>query len=53
MYRWYKAIEARDAVQRGKDVINGSIYGLPPNTFLKLDDQTWSYSFGAEQYRER
>ena len=53
LYRWYKAVEARPAVQRGKDVINGWIYGLPPNTFLPLDEKTWSYSFGAEQYRER
>ncbi|HVK98449.1 MAG TPA: glutathione S-transferase C-terminal domain-containing protein [Dongiaceae bacterium] len=53
LYRWYKTIDARDAVQRGKDVINGWIYGLPPNTFMHLDEQTWSYSFGAEQYRLR
>lgn len=53
IYRWYKTIEEREAVQRGKDVINGWIYGLPPNTFLKLDEQTWSYSFGNEQYRIR
>lgn len=53
IYRWYKTIEEREAVQRGKDVINGWIYGLPPNTFLKLDEQTWSYSFGSEQYRVR
>lgn len=53
IYRWYKTVEARDAVKRGKDVINGWIYSLAPNTFLPLDDQTWSYSFGAEQYKER
>jgi len=53
LYRWFKAIEGREAVQRGKDLINGWIYSLPPNTFLPLDDQTWSYSFGAEQYKVR
>ena len=53
IYKWYKTIEMREAVQRGKDVINGWIYGLAPNTFLKLDDETWSYSFGAEQYKVR
>ncbi|HET8705011.1 MAG TPA: glutathione binding-like protein, partial [Pseudomonadales bacterium] len=53
LYRWYKAIEARPAVQRGKDVINGWIYSLAPNTFLPLDDKTWSYSFGEEQYKPR
>lgn len=52
-YRWFKAIEEREAVQRGKDVINGWIYGLAPNTFLKLDEKTWSYSFGEEQYKVR
>lgn len=53
LYRWYKTIDQREAVQRGKDVINGFIYSVPPNTFLPLDDKTWSYSFGEEQYRPR
>lgn len=53
LYRWYKAVEAREAVQRGKDVIDGWIYSLPPNTFLPLDEKTWSYSFGIEQYKKR
>ena len=52
-YRWFKTIMAREAVQRGKDVINGWIYSLAPNTFLPLDEKTWSYSFGEEQYRAR
>lgn len=53
LYRWYKTIDQREAVQRGKDIINGFIYSVPPNTFLPLDDKTWSYSFGEEQYRRR
>lgn len=53
LYRWYKSVDQRPAVQRGKDVINGLIYGVPPNTFFPLDEKTWSYSFGEEQYRVR
>lgn len=52
-YRWFKTIDQREAVQKGKDVINGFIYGVPPNTFLPLDEKTWSYSFGDEQYKNR
>lgn len=50
---WFARIAERPAVQRGKDVINGWVYDLPPNFFMPLDDKTWSYSFGEEQYRER
>jgi GST-like protein len=53
LYLWYKTIDQRAAVQKGKDVINGFIYSVPPNTFLPLDEKTWSYSFGEEQYRPR
>ena len=53
IYRWYKAIEARPAVAKGKAVINDWIYSLPPNQFLELDEKTWSYSFGEEQYKDR
>lgn len=50
---WFERIAARDAVKRGKDVINGYVYQLPPNFFFELDDKTWSNSFGEEQYKER
>ena len=50
---WFDRIAAREAVQAGKDVINGWVYELPPNFFMELDENTWSYSFGEEQYRRR
>lgn len=53
MAAWFDRIAAREAVQAGKDVINGWVYELPPNFFMELDENTWSYSFGEEQYRRR
>ncbi len=52
-HAWFKRVEARPAVERGKDVINGWVYQLPPNFFMELDEKTWSYSFGDEQYKQR
>ncbi|WP_372862806.1 glutathione S-transferase family protein [Spongiibacter sp.] len=53
LHRWFSQLEQRPAFQRGKDVINGWVYDLPPNFYMELDDKTWSYSFGEEQYKER
>lgn len=53
LHDWFKRIEERPAVQKGKDVIHGWVYQLPPNFKMELDEKTWSYSFGAEQYRQR
>lgn len=53
IHRWFNALAERPAFQRGKDVINGWVYDLPPNFYMELDDKTWSYSFGEEQYKER
>ncbi|WP_084498096.1 glutathione S-transferase family protein [Spongiibacter marinus] len=53
IHRWFNELAARPAFQRGKDVINGWVYDLPPNFYMELDDKTWSYSFGEEQYKER
>lgn len=50
---WFERVAARPGVQRGRDVINGWVYQLPPNFFMELDAQTWSYSFGEEQYKQR
>jgi len=51
--RWFNAVGVRDGVNRGKDVINGWVYQLPPNLFLKMDDETWSNTFGDNQYQDR
>lgn len=53
LHDWFKRIEERPAVQKGKDVIHGWVYQLPPNFKMELDEKTWSYSFGEEQYRKR
>lgn len=53
LVRWFAQLAARPAFERGKDVINGWVYELPPNFFMELDETTWSYSFGEEQYRDR
>lgn len=51
--KWFNTIAERPAVKKGKNVINGWVYKLAPNQFLELDDETWSYSFGEEQYKDR
>lgn len=53
IHRWFSNLAERPAFERGKDVINGWVYDLPPNFYMELDDETWSYSFGEEQYKER
>lgn len=51
--RWYSEVGERPGVKKGKNAINGWVYKLAPNQFLELDDKTWSYSFGEEQYKDR
>lgn len=53
LHRWFTTVGERNGVKRGMDVINGWVYQLQPNQFLKLDEETWSNSFGANQYRDR
>jgi GST-like protein len=53
LFKWYLRIKQREAVKRGKNVIHGWVYQLPPNFKMDLDDKTWSYSFGEEQYKSR
>jgi GSH-dependent disulfide-bond oxidoreductase len=53
LHDWFQRIEQRPAVQRGKDLIHGWVYQLPPNFKMELDEKTWSYSFGEEQFRQR
>lgn len=52
-HAWFERVAERPAVARGKDVIDGYVYQLPPNFYMELDEQTWSYSFGDEQYKAR
>ncbi|MFT5889411.1 MAG: GST-like protein [Zhongshania sp.] len=53
LFKWYLRIKQREAVKRGKNLIHGWVYQLPPNFKMDLDDKTWSYSFGEEQYKSR
>ncbi len=53
LFNWFTRIEQRPAVERGKDLIHGWVYKLPPNYKMELDEKTWSYSFGEEQFRPR
>ncbi|MGJ8686355.1 MAG: glutathione binding-like protein [Spongiibacteraceae bacterium] len=53
LHDWFQRIAERPAVERGKDLIHGWVYQLPPNFKMELDEKTWSYSFGEEQYRPR
>ena len=52
LHRWYRAVEARPGVQRGKDVIHGLVYAIPPNTHIPLDEEAFSVSFGERQYAD-
>jgi GSH-dependent disulfide-bond oxidoreductase len=52
-HAWFSRIAERPTVSRGKDTINGWVYDLPANFHMPLDEKTWSYSFGEEQYRAR
>ncbi len=47
--RWYRAIEARPAVQRGGAIINDKIKTAPASAKVHLDDAQWSSMFGARQ----
>ncbi len=48
--RWYRAIEARPAVQRGGAVIDDSIKTRPASTKVPLTAEQWSTLFGGRQY---
>ena len=50
--RWFHRIEERPAVARGKDVIHGLVYDIPPNTRIPLDEEAFSNSFGDRQYAD-
>lgn len=52
-HAWFERVAARPGVEQGKDVIDGYVYMLPPNFYMELDERTWSYSFGNEQYKDR
>ncbi|CAA0090325.1 Disulfide-bond oxidoreductase YfcG [Zhongshania aliphaticivorans] len=53
LFDWFTRIEQRPAVERGKNLIHGWVYQLPPNFKMELDEKTWSYSFGEEQFKPR
>ena len=48
---WFDRVGERDAVQRGKDCINGGVYELPPNLHLQLPEEVWSVNFGDRQFK--
>lgn len=52
IFEWFSRIEERPAVQRGKDVISGLVYQIPPGTHIPLDEQSFSNSFGEQQYAD-
>ena len=47
--RWYRAIEARPAVERGGRVIDDSIKYRPASEKVELTDEQWSTLFGERQ----
>ena len=49
--RWYDAIDARPAVQRGACVLDDSVKWRPARTKVPLDAEQWSNLFGAHQHR--
>ncbi len=51
--RWYQAIEARPAVQRGGRVIDDSVNTRPASAKVALDAGQWSNLFGARQHAPR
>ena len=51
--RWFDAIAARPAVQRGAKVIDDSIERRPASRKVKLDDEQWSTLFGERQHAVR
>ncbi len=51
--RWFHAIESRPGVARGKDLVSGAVYRIPPNTHIPLDEESFSNSFGDNQYADR
>lgn len=48
--RWFRSIEERPGVQRGKDHVSGAVYDIPPNLHIPLDEESFSNSFGDRQY---
>lgn len=50
LQRWYDAIEARPAVQRGGRVIDDTVRTRPAGAKVPLDTQQWSNLFGARQH---
>ncbi|MGH7002704.1 MAG: glutathione S-transferase C-terminal domain-containing protein [Alphaproteobacteria bacterium] len=53
LQRWYRAIEARPAVERGGAVINDSIKTRPASAKVVLDLEQWSVLFGARQHAKQ
>ncbi len=47
---WFERVGVREGVQRGKDVINGGVYELPPNFKIPLPEEVWSVNFGDRQF---
>jgi len=50
--RWFRAVGQRPGVERGKDVISGAVYQIPPNLHIPLDEESFSNSFGERQYAD-
>ena len=53
LQRWFRAIEARPAVQRGGAVIDDSIKTRPASTKVPLTQEQWSNLFGARQHAKQ
>jgi len=49
--RWFRAIEARPAVERGGSVIDDSVKRRPPSQKVPLNEEQWSTLFGEQQWR--
>lgn len=49
LQRWFSAIEARPAVEKGGAVIDDSVKRRAPSTKVPLDDKQWSTLFGDRQ----
>lgn len=53
LQRWYSAIAARPAVQRGGRALDDSIERRPPAVKVPMSDEQWSNLFGERQHQPR
>lgn len=53
LHRWYRAIKARPAVERGGRVIDDTVNTRAASTKVQMNEGQWSNLFGDNQYARR